>query len=130
VRAADLRALAGLTVLAHSPDTGLCLIEDRENCAVYMFNHLEYDAETLGQEFLRDRLAGTPIEIPANYFPDHDPARAAVNVWRSPAHLLFGNWLEEIQRLVSTRDFGPHVALPRSHAGCCARDQISLIALR
>jgi len=96
VRAGDLPA--GLTVLADSPDTGLCLIEDRENRAVYMFNHLEYDAETLREEFLRDRLAGRPVGIPSNYFPDDDPARPAMNVWRLPAYLLFGNWLDEIQR--------------------------------
>ena len=98
VRAGDLPTRAGLTVLADSPDTGLCLIEDRENRAVYMFNHLEYDAETLREEFLRDRLAGKPVGIPSNYFPDDDPARPAANVWRLPAYLLFGNWLDAIQR--------------------------------
>jgi len=85
-------------VLADSPEAGLCLIEDRENRAVCMFNHLEYDAETLREEFLRDRLAGKPVGVPSNYFPDDDPTRSAVNVWRPLAYLLFGNWLGEIQR--------------------------------
>ncbi len=98
VRAGDLPAQAGLTVLADSPDAGLCLVEDRENRALCMFNHLEYDAETLRVEFIRDRLAGKPVGVPANYFPDDDPTRPAVNVWRPLAHLLFGNWLGEIQR--------------------------------
>jgi len=31
-----------------------------------MFNHLEYDAETLRDEFLRDQRAGTPVSIPHN----------------------------------------------------------------
>ena len=38
-----------------------------------------------GDEFLRDRLAGKPVGVPANYFPDDDPARAPVNVWRPSA---------------------------------------------
>ena len=97
VRAADLPAQAGLAVLAASGDAGLCLVEDRGNRAVYMFNHLEYDTGTLWEEFVRDRLAGRPVAIPANYFPDDDPARAAVNVWRPFAHRLFGNWLDEIR---------------------------------
>jgi homoserine O-succinyltransferase len=63
-----------------------------------MFNHLEYDTETLRDEFLRDRLAGKQPRIPANYFPDNDPTRPAANVWRPWAHLLFGNWLAEIVR--------------------------------
>ena len=106
VRAGDLPLSAGLTILADSADAGLCLLEDRENRAVYMFNHLEYDAMTLRDEFLRDRSAGKPAGIPVNYFPENDPARAPVNVWRPVAQLLFGNWLGEVQRTASAREIG------------------------
>ncbi len=98
VRAADLPAQAGLTVLAISSDAGLCLVEDRGNRAVYMFNHLEYDAGTLGEEFRRDQLAGQPIGIPCNYFPDNDPERSPENIWRPYGHLLFANWLGAMHR--------------------------------
>ena len=91
-------------MLAQSAETGLCLVEDRANRATCMFNHLEYDTETLRDEFLRDRLAGKQPAIPANYFPDDDPARPAANVWRPWAHLLFGNWLAEIERQATMRD--------------------------
>jgi homoserine O-succinyltransferase len=96
VRGADLPA--GVTVLAQSAETGLCLVEDRANRAACMFNHLEYDTETLRDEFYRDRLAGKQPALPANYFPDDDPTRPPANVWRPWAHLLFGNWLAEIAR--------------------------------
>jgi len=111
VRTADLPAAAGLSVLADSPDTGLCLLEDRDNRAIYMFNHFEYDADTLREEFLRDRLAGKPIEVPSNYFPDDDPTRPVPNVWRPSANLFFANWLDEIRRRDRGYDF----------AGCAAR---------
>jgi homoserine O-succinyltransferase len=106
VRAADLPDGAGLTILADSADAGLCLVEDRGNRAVYMFNHLEYDAPTLRDEFLRDRSAGRPAGIPVNYFPEDDPARTPENVWRPFAHLLFRNWLGEVQRTASAREIG------------------------
>jgi homoserine trans-succinylase len=64
----------------------------------------------LGQEFLRDRLAGKDIGIPFNYFPADDPARPAANVWQPFAHLLFGNWLGEIGRTTWTRDASHRVA--------------------
>ena len=57
-------------------------------------------------EFLRDRSAGKPADIPVNYFPEGDPARAPENVWRPFAHLLFRNWLEEVQRTASPREIG------------------------
>jgi homoserine O-succinyltransferase len=98
VRAADLPEQAGLDVLAASAEAGLCLVEDRANRAVCMFNHLEYDAGTLGEEFLRDRSAGKRIALPCNYFPDDDPARAPTNRWRPYAELLFANWLGELSR--------------------------------
>ena len=96
VRAADLPRDAGLAVLAEAADAGLCLIEDRRHHAVYMFNHLEYDAETLGLEYVRDRDAGKPITIPQNYFPDDDPSRQPENTWRHYGRRLFGNWLREM----------------------------------
>jgi homoserine O-succinyltransferase len=102
VRAADLPA--AVSVLAEGAETGLCLVEDRANRATCMFNHLEYDTETLRDEFLRDRLAGKQPAIPANYFPEDDPTRPAANVWRPWAHLLFGNWLAEIERQPTMRD--------------------------
>jgi homoserine O-succinyltransferase/O-acetyltransferase len=106
VRAADLPA--GLTVLADGAETGLCLVEDHANRATCMFNHLEYDTETLRDEFHRDRLAGKQPKIPANYFPDNDPTRPVGNVWRPWAHLLFGNWLAEVAYLAAMRDGGGH----------------------
>lgn len=86
----------GLTVLARSADSGLCLLRDDTQNALYMFNHLEYDADTLKQEYDRDIAAGTPISVPANYFPDDNPAATPLNRWRGHGHLLFSNWINQI----------------------------------
>ena len=61
-----------------------------------MFNHIEYDTTSLADEYWRDRTAGKPIELPANYFPKNDPEQPPENRWRSHAHLLFGNWINEV----------------------------------
>lgn len=93
VRSSDIPDVAGLHILAESPQSGLCLVEDETRRAVYMFNHLEYDAMTLRDEYRRDLEAKEPINIPCNYFPDDDPERPPINHWRAYAHLLFGNWI-------------------------------------
>ncbi|MDO6585931.1 homoserine O-succinyltransferase [Salipiger sp. 1_MG-2023] len=95
VRRAEVEA-AGLPVLIHSPETGPALVEDRCHRALYIFNHLEYDSGTLKEEYDRDIASGTPINIPANYYPDDDPSQPPQNRWRSHAHLLYGNWINEI----------------------------------
>ena len=87
---------AGLPILIDSPETGPCLVEDPEHRALYVFNHFEYDSGTLKDEYDRDIANGTPINVPANYYPDDDPSQAPQNRWRSHAHLLYGNWVSEI----------------------------------
>ena len=87
---------AGLATLLASDEVGPCLVEDAGNRALYIFNHLEYDSGTLKEEYDRDVTAGKPIDVPVNYYPDDDPSQVPTNRWRSHAHLLYGNWINEI----------------------------------
>ena len=96
MRRADLPNSSGLTVLAESDEAGLCLLDDPTHQALYMFNHIEYDTHSLAEEYFRDVDAGKPIAMPANYFPKDDPTRSPENRWRSHAHLLFGNWINQV----------------------------------
>ncbi len=96
VRRDDLPANSGLEVLMEADDAGLCLVNDPARRTLYMFNHIEYDSTTLAEEYHRDVASGKSIHIPPNYFPGDDPAKTPENRWRSHAHLLFGNWLNEV----------------------------------
>ncbi|MEQ6247942.1 homoserine O-succinyltransferase [Sulfitobacter sp. HNIBRBA3233] len=96
MRQSEVDAVPGLKTLLGSDEVGPCLIEDPAHRALYIFNHFEYDRDTLKQEYDRDIAAGTPINVPANYYTNDDPALPPVNRWRSHAHLLYGNWIQEI----------------------------------
>lgn len=96
MKQAEIEAADGLTTLLGSPETGPCLIEDPAHRALYIFNHFEYDSGTLKEEYDRDVANGTAINVPGNYYPDDDPTRTPLNRWRSHAHLLYGNWINEI----------------------------------
>lgn len=85
-----------LNILMQSDEVGPCLIEDQKHRALYIFNHLEYDSGTLKQEYDRDVEVGADINVPKNYYPNDDPANQPENRWRSHAHLLYGNWINEI----------------------------------
>jgi homoserine O-succinyltransferase len=91
---------AGLKTLLHSDEVGPALVEDPDHRALYVFNHFEYDSDTLNQEYLRDlasnQIEGAQIKVPVNYFPNDDPTKSPPNRWRSHAHLLYGNWISEI----------------------------------
>lgn len=92
----EVDATEGLTTLLASDELGPCLVQDTCHRALYIFNHFEYDSDTLKQEYDRDVAAGTPINVPYNYYPDDDPSQPPMNRWRSHAHLLYGNWINEI----------------------------------
>ncbi|MEQ6203846.1 homoserine O-succinyltransferase [Sulfitobacter sp. HNIBRBA2951] len=96
IRQAEVDAVPALKTLLGSEEVGPALIEDTAHRAVYVFNHFEYDRDTLKQEYDRDVAAGTPINVPVNYYTNDDPSLAPVNRWRSHAHLLYGNWIQEI----------------------------------
>ncbi len=96
VRQDDVNARPALTTLLSSADVGPCLLADPGHRALYVFNHFEYDSTTLKEEYDRDVAAGKPVTVPANYYPEDDPARPPANRWRSHAHLLYGNWINEI----------------------------------
>lgn len=86
----------GLEVLMESDEAGLCFVADNPHRQLYMFNHIEYDTNSLGEEYRRDVEAGKAINLPANYFPGGNPSAPPENRWRSHAHLLFGNWINEV----------------------------------
>lgn len=96
MRSTEIDAKPSLKTLLGSDQVGPCLVEDTKYRALYIFNHLEYDSHTLKEEYDRDAEAGTAIKVPVNYYPDDDPVRAPTNRWRSHAHLLYGNWINQI----------------------------------
>jgi homoserine O-succinyltransferase/O-acetyltransferase len=96
VRKADVPANKNLEILMESDEMGLCLINDAPHRSLYMFNHIEYDTHSLAEEYERDVAAEKQIKVPAHYYPNDNPAKQPENRWRSHAHLLFGNWINEV----------------------------------
>ncbi len=85
-----------LDILLDSDEVGPCLIEDKERNFLFLLNHLEYDSNTLKEEYARDKNTEKNFQVPKNYFPNNDPKKDPINRWRSHAHLLYGNWINEI----------------------------------
>lgn len=85
-----------LEVLIDNEEIGVCMLEDKVRPALYMLNHLEYDNRSLADEYERDVKAGLDTAPPVNLFPNGDTTVEPENRWRSHAHLLFQNWINEI----------------------------------
>jgi len=89
----DIAACPQLKILAESKEAGVYAVSTDGGRQIFITGHSEYDTETLQNEYLRDKNAGLPIAVPANYYPNDDDTKAPVNSWRSCANLIFSNWL-------------------------------------
>jgi homoserine O-succinyltransferase/O-acetyltransferase len=92
-----------LDVLIDNAELGLCMLENKDGRAVYFLNHLEYDNRSLADEYERDIASGLDTAPPANLFPNGDTSAEPENRWRSHAHLLFQNWINEIYQTTPFR---------------------------
>ncbi len=90
-----------LEILIDSDEAGICLLEDEEYRSLYLFNHFEYDADTLAREYRRDLARGIGTCLPRGYFPADNAEASVANSWRPYAQLLISNWIGEVYRGVS-----------------------------
>ncbi|MDC1280668.1 homoserine O-succinyltransferase [bacterium] len=87
---------AELEILAYSSASGVGMVRCPNTKDLFILNHLEYDAKTLKDEFLRDKLENSEITLPENYFPNNDINLEPINRWRPYAFLLFSNFINEV----------------------------------
>jgi len=88
----DIASKKDLVVLSES-DEGPSIIKTKNNRAVFVTGHMEYDTNTLADEYWRDKKKNLPIQIPQDYFPGDDPEKKPLSTWRSTASLFYRNWL-------------------------------------
>ena len=89
----DVEAVPQLKILASSEEAGIYAMATDQGRQVFITGHSEYDPDTLEREYLRDKAAGLPIEVPKNYYPNDDDTQAPLMSWRAHANLLYSNWL-------------------------------------
>ena len=135
VRREDIHNCPYLNVLAEGDNkAGVCLCTAMGGRQVFLFGHPEYDRRTLDMEYRRDREKGLDTAIPVNYYPDDDPSKKPMLLWRSHANIIYTNWLnyyvyqntpydiggiEEICRLLKDNEN----AVPDEHVGMEMEDK-------
>jgi len=88
-----IKACGELDVLARSPAVGVHIAQSKDKKSLFVFGHMEYDADTLAGEYHRDLAKDPETPIPCNYFPNDNPQNPPMVTWRAHANLLFSNWV-------------------------------------
>lgn len=89
----DIENNSNLRILAESKEAGVFIVSSKDSREIYITGHLEYDRNTLMNEYYRDLNKGINIDIPKNYFKDNNPNNKPQVTWRGSANIVFGNWL-------------------------------------
>ena len=95
-----------LLILADGIESGMYLGVSPDRRQVYVTGHPEYDADTLSDEYRRDKLGGLNPDIPCNYFLNNDPGSEISMTWRSHASILFSNWINYYVYQMTPFEFG------------------------
>lgn len=93
VKIKDIKKHKELITLTVSDEAGAHIIANKNGRQFFVTGHLEYDYNTLANEYFRDLKKGLNPSIPKNYFPNNDINKKPPFVWKSHANLLFSNWL-------------------------------------
>jgi homoserine O-succinyltransferase len=92
VYANDINEVKNLKILAYSKKAGASIIRSLDNRQVFVMGHMEYDRNTLKNEYERDKAKGLDIKPPVNYFADKEMTKVKMN-WTSTSNLFYINWL-------------------------------------
>lgn len=93
VKKEDILKQDELLLLTESDESGVHIVASKDGRQIFVMGHSEYDVNTLKWEYDRDVSKGLDIAIPRNYYPDNDPSKSPIVLWRGHANLLFSNWL-------------------------------------
>lgn len=93
VKRKDIEKIPELDILSESDEAGIFIVANKERRQVFISGHLEYERETLSDEYFRDVNRGLEIEVPKHYFPEDNPEREPIVNWRGSANIVFSNWL-------------------------------------
>ena len=72
VKREDIEKISELEILSESEEAGIFIVANKSRRQVFITGHLEYERNTLSDEYFRDFNKGLDIEIPRNYFPNDD----------------------------------------------------------
>ncbi len=80
-------------IIAGSEESGVGVAVAEDGRKVFIVGHLEYEPNTLRNEYLRDVAKGLPIAPPQHYFENDDTEAPVLYTWEEAAYHFYRNWL-------------------------------------
>ncbi|MDO4241855.1 MAG: homoserine O-succinyltransferase [Microbacteriaceae bacterium] len=84
-----------LCQIDNNEEIGASILISRDERNIFVLGHLEYDTETLHEEYVRDQKRELGTDKPVNYYR----GEKICNTWRSSAFLFYHNWLNDVYQI-------------------------------
>lgn len=89
----DIIAHPDVVLIAESPDSGVSMVMGRKGREFFITGHMEYNPDTLDNEYKRDCGIRDDVDLPKNYYKEDNPKKGPLVTWRAHANLMFQNWI-------------------------------------
>lgn len=93
VRREDIEKHSELRIIAESNESGVGIVMAREGREFFITGHMEYNPDTLDNEYRRDMGKRDDVDMPLNYYHHNNMSEGPFVRWRAHANLLFQNWI-------------------------------------
>ena len=93
IREEEIEKFDDLVQIVGDDQMGSTIIKSKDDKFIFNLNHLEYDRETLDEEYRRDIKAGLDTAPAKHYYLDDDPEKQILQRWKSAGYIFFNNWL-------------------------------------
>ncbi len=91
--ASEVEKSPNLKILTTTEDGDPCIVMAREGREIFVTGHMEYNPETLDEEYKRDLGKRDDVEMPVNYYVNNNPEEGPSVTWRAAANLFYHNWI-------------------------------------
>lgn len=98
VRAEEISQCEDLTIVSQSKESGVGIVMDLRENNIFITGHMEYPADTLRSEYLRDKDIRSDVYMPEHYYLNDNENEKPLMTWRAHANLLYSNWVSHYLR--------------------------------
>ncbi len=96
--------MTGIKIVAGSAKTGPAVLEDELARTSYLFNHLEYESDTLNLEYQRDLVKGLNPSKPVGWAGSKHWVGRNDTPWQYQGARFYFNWLDQVRRYKAEKD--------------------------
>ncbi|WP_296113351.1 homoserine O-succinyltransferase [uncultured Anaerococcus sp.] len=93
IKEEEISKISDLNQLVGDNEMGASIIKSVDDKFIFNLNHIEYDKETLDEEYRRDIKNGLATPPAKHYYQDDNPDKRIIQRWKSTGYIFFNNWL-------------------------------------